>query len=140
MSEITRVNLPYQAVLIGSFLFCRTETCLTQPYLTVSRTFPRTRKRILVANPLARIQSITQQPADALGITTPLYALSNTSNPMVLLNELNDAHLPEPWAQAAPKEPTFHRWFTGVFGYDGLIIVEQLPEYRQKHDIQLAIH
>ncbi|MGJ8646390.1 MAG: aminodeoxychorismate synthase component I [Marinomonas colpomeniae] len=134
MSEIKRVNLPYQTSLLSFFSAVRD---LPFPALLDSNHehFPDTNHDILVANPLARIRPsknnslITWQKA-------PLYELQSTQNPMDLLNELMTLICQEPWAISASKDLPFTGGLLGYYSYESGHFVEQLPD-TVKHDIQL---
>ncbi|MBR7888981.1 aminodeoxychorismate synthase component I [Marinomonas sp. A79] len=134
MSEVEYVNLPYQSSLLSFFSAVRD---LPYPALLDSNHehFPDTQFDILVAAPLARIHPA----AGAQPITwfrTPLYMLSQTDNPLSLLNELMTLICQEPWAKSAPKDLPFIGGLLGYYGYESGHYVEQLPD-TVKHDIQL---
>ena len=139
MSEIKRVNLPYQASLLSFFSAVRD---LPFPALLDSNHehFTDTKYDILVANPLARIfprsnyPSTNQQPIT--WYTDPLYTLSNADNPMSLLSELMSLICQEPWAISAPKNLPFTGGLLGYYSYESGHFVERLPD-TVKHDIQL---
>ncbi|MEP3348408.1 MAG: aminodeoxychorismate synthase component I [Marinomonas sp.] len=138
MSEIKRVNLPYQTSLLSFFSAVRD---LPYPALLDSNHehFSDTQYDILVANPLARIRPSQNDVSSDL-ITwrdKPLYELQNTHNPMDLLNELMTLICQEPWAKSAPKELPFTGGLLGYYGYESGHFVEKLPD-TVKHDIQLA--
>jgi para-aminobenzoate synthetase component 1 len=134
MSEIKRINLPYQTSLLSFFSVVQD---LPFPALLDSNHehFPDTNHDILVANPLARIHPsknnslITWQKA-------PLYELQSTQNPMDLLNELMTFICQEPWAISASKDLPFTGGLLGYYSYESGHFVEQLPD-TVKHDIQL---
>jgi len=134
MSEIKRINLPYQTSLLSFFSVVQD---LPFPALLDSNHehFPDTNHDILVANPLARIHPsknnslITWQKA-------PLYELQSTQNPMDLLNELMTLICQEPWAISASKDLPFTGGLLGYYSYESGHFVEQLPD-TVKHDIQL---
>jgi len=114
MSEIKRVNLPYQTSLLSFFSVVR------------DLPFP------------AFLDSNHEHSYDS-PITwrkTPLYELQNTHNPMDLLNELMTLICQEPWAISAPKELPFTGGLLGYYGYESGHFVEKLPDTVQ-HDIQL---
>ncbi|MEO9273858.1 aminodeoxychorismate synthase component I [Marinomonas sp. 5E14-1] len=138
MSEIKRVNLPYQTSLLSFFSAVRD---LPYPALLDSNHehFSDTQYDILVANPLARIRPSQDTPSSDL-ITwrdTPIYELQSTRNPMNLLNELMTLICQEPWAKSAPKELPFTGGLLGYYGYESGHFVEKLPD-TVEHDIQLA--
>ena len=138
MSEIKRVNLPYQTSLLSFFSAVRD---LPYPALLDSNHehFSDTQYDILVANPLARIRPSQDDASNDL-ITwrdTPVYELQNTHNPMDLLNELMTLICQEPWAKSASKELPFTGGLLGYYGYESGHFVEKLPD-TVKHDIQLA--
>ncbi|WP_219703820.1 aminodeoxychorismate synthase component I [Marinomonas lutimaris] len=134
MSEIKKVNLPYQTSLLPFFSAVRD---LPYPALLDSNHehFPDTNFDILVANPLARIHP-TKNSQPITWYSTPLYELSNTDNPMTLLNELMSLICQEPWAKSAPKDLPFVGGLLGYYGYESGHFVEQLPD-TVEHDIQL---
>ena len=134
MSEIKRVNLPYQTSLLSFFSAVRD---LPFPALLDSNHehFPDTNHDILVANPLARIHPTANQKPISWR-TDVLYPLNDTDNPMSLLNELMTLICQEPWAISAPKDLPFTGGLLGYYGYESGHFVEQLPD-TVKHDIQL---
>lgn len=134
MSEVEYVNLPYQPSLLSFFSAVRD---LPYPALLDSNHehFPDTDFDILVAAPLARIHPAKgSQPIT--WFTTPLYSLSQTDNPLSLLNELMSRICQEPWAISAPKDLPFIGGLLGYYGYESGHYVEQLPD-TVEHDIQL---
>ncbi|ETI62378.1 aminodeoxychorismate synthase component I [Marinomonas profundimaris] len=134
MSEIEQVNLPYQASLLSFFSAVRD---LPYPALLDSNHehFPDTQYDIVVANPLARIHPrANSQPITWR--TKPLYTLSETENPMSLMNELMTLICQEPWAKNAPKDLPFIGGLLGYYGYESGHFVEALPD-TVKHDISL---
>jgi len=138
MSEIKRINLPYQSNLLAFYAAVRD---LPYPALLDSNHehFSDTRFDILVANPIARIHGNHQQAdqSDVIQWTgTPLYTLSEQQNPMALLNELMSRICQESWAQSAPKDLPFTGGLLGYYGYESGHYVEQLPD-SVSHDIQL---
>ncbi|WOD07917.1 aminodeoxychorismate synthase component I [Marinomonas sp. GJ51-6] len=138
MSEIKRVNLPYQTSLLSFFSAVRD---LPYPALLDSNHehFSDTQYDILVANPLARIRPSQDDALSGLisWRDKPLYELQITHNPMDLLNELMTLICQEPWAKSAPKELPFTGGLLGYYGYESGHFVEKLPD-TVKHDIQLA--
>lgn len=135
MSEIKRVNLPYQTSLLSFFSAVRD---LPFPALLDSNHehFPDTNHDILVANPLARIRP-SKNDSLITWRKSPLYELQNTQNPMDLLSELMTLICQEPWAISAPKDLPFTGGLLGYYGYEAGHFVEKLPDTVQ-HDIQLA--
>jgi para-aminobenzoate synthetase component 1 len=135
MSEIKRVDLPYQISLLPFF---RAVRGLPFPALLDSNHehFPDTNYDILVANPLARIRP-SQNDSLITWRKSPLYELQNTQNPMDLLSELMTLICQEPWAISAPKDLPFTGGLLGYYGYEAGHFVEKLPDTVQ-HDIQLA--
>lgn len=138
MSEIKRVNLPYQTSLLSFFSAVRD---LPYPALLDSNHehFSDTQYDILVANPLARIRPSQDEVSSDLisWRDTPLYELKNTHNPMDLLNELMTLICQEPWAKSVSKALPFTGGLLGYYGYESGHFVENLPD-TVEHDIQLA--
>ncbi|SBS33339.1 Aminodeoxychorismate synthase component 1 [Marinomonas spartinae] len=134
MPEITLIDLPYQSSLLPFFQAIRH---LPYPAILDSNHehFPDTQFDILVANPLARIHPKSHNTLIDWRDQV-LYRLSDTDNPMALLNELYTHIVQEDWAKNAPTGLPFIGGLLGYYGYESGHYVEQLPD-SVNHDIQL---